>query len=226
MVESIGGIDANIDYSQPPEIISGLVEENGPEFLTSDRDVCEKWRQLIDATAEKGGSVGGTAAVIFWNLPAGLGSHTQADQRLDGIFAARLMSIPAVKGFEIGHAYELSRMSGSCVDSLFFDNRNGFVRRTNFAGGLEGGMTNGAPLLIRFHLKPIPGGTSSDSINLQTGEKARPASYRSDVQVMQAAAVVSESVLAIELASQILEATGGFNLDLIMQRFEQLKPAF
>lgn len=222
MVEAIGGIKAQIDYEKNPDEISALIEANSAAFLTPDSEVCEPWKKLIDECHEKNVSIGGTGAVIFWNLPIGLGSHTQYDRKLDAILASLVMSIPAVKGVEVGRAYDLSQKIGASTDSIKHSSEKGFHRTSNHAGGVEGGMSNGEPLIVRFHMKSLPGAAKSESIDLQTLQSAFPADYRSDTQALQAAAVVAESVVAVEIASQILQMTGGFDLETIIDRLEKI----
>ncbi|NLF96450.1 MAG: chorismate synthase, partial [Candidatus Riflebacteria bacterium] len=168
-------------------------------------------------------SLGGTAAVIFWNLPAGLGSHNQSDLRLDARLAALLMSIPAVRGVEVGLGQQQAHGQRPAADPVTFSSEAGWLRTSNYAGGLEGGMTNGEPLILRFRMKPLPANTGLPSVDLQTGQPATPAFYRSDTQALTAAAVVAESVVAIELASQLLEMTGGSTLEQISTRLEDLR---
>jgi chorismate synthase len=222
MVEKIGDISAKIDYQIDPDLLKDKVEENSDAFMTPDFDVCEPWRDLIDKSRDKNESLGGTAAVIFWGLPVGLGSHTQHDLRLDSILAARIMSIPAVRAVECGNAVEYCSKPGMYADALKYDEDRGFYRPTNRAAGIEGGMTNGQPLIIRFHMKPLPGGGKVESVDLQTLKSALPAGYRSDVQALQAAAVIAESLLAIELASQLLVSYGGANVEQIQNRLRSV----
>ncbi|GAB4276151.1 MAG: chorismate synthase [Candidatus Rifleibacteriota bacterium] len=221
-VEAIGGLRANIDYTAEPAELAALVEECGHEFLTPDKKVCDQWKKLIDDAGKCGRSLGGTAAVIFWNLPVGLGSHTQADLRLDSILSARLMSIPGVRGVEIGQALEISQLS-STADPIEFSEKKGFFRPTNFAAGIEGGISNGQPLVLRIHMKAPPGGCRTGSVDLKSQKSTFPEAYRSDTQAMQAVAVVAESVTAIELASQIVDLTGGTNMENIFNRLGDLR---
>jgi chorismate synthase len=152
-------------------------------------------------------------------LPIGLGGYSQADNRLDARLAEKIMSIPGVKAVECGFAAALSRQAGSFVDSLKYDHGRGFYHSSNNAAGIEGGMTNGEPLIMRFHMKPLPGGGDAESINLDTMKSQRPEPYRSDTQALQAAAVVAESIVALELAAQILQFTGGADLETVHERF-------
>ncbi len=112
------------------------------------------------------------------------------------------MSIPAIKGVEIGNASELSKMLGNSVDEIKYG-KEGFYRLGNYSGGLEGGMTNGQPLIIRFYMKPLPSNSMVNSVDLVTKKVSKPGFYRSDIQAVTAAAVVVESVVALELASQL-----------------------
>ncbi|MDD3148131.1 MAG: chorismate synthase, partial [Candidatus Riflebacteria bacterium] len=201
-VESLGGIKANIDYSSAPAEIAAAVRSVGDEFLAPDASVVSAWRGLIDECRNKGTSLGGTGAVIFYGLPAGLGSHVHPDRRLDAILAGLLMSIPAVRGVEVGLAAELAARRSSAADSICCDSGSELTRGSNLGAGLEGGMTNGQPLLLRFHMKPLPGNAAVSSVNLDTMEKAMPAFYRSDIQAVTAAAIVAESVIALQLASE------------------------
>ncbi len=222
LVESIGGIDAKVDYLQNIEEMAQAVAESSDLFLTPDHKVCDRWREIIDKAQTLGNSLGGTAAVVFWNLPIGLGGYSQADQRLDARLAEKIMSIPGVKSVECGFAAALSRQAGSFVDSLKYDQERGFYHGSNNAAGIEGGMTNGEPLIMRFHMKPLPGGGDADSVNLATLLPQRPEPYRSDTQALQAAAVVAESIVALELADQILRLTGGADLETVHERFVRL----
>ncbi|MGM0598376.1 MAG: chorismate synthase [Candidatus Rifleibacteriota bacterium] len=222
LVEAIGGVSAKIDYSMKATRIKELTESGSSAFLTPDAEVCEKWKKIIDEAKEQKRSLGGTACVIFWNLPFGLGSHTQHDKKLDAILAASIMSLPSVKGVEFGKAVALSKTQSVAADKISFNPERGIFHKTNLAAGLEGGMTNSEPMIIRFHLKPLPGAAKIDSIDLDTMQTAWPDDYRSDVQVLQAAAVVGESVIAIELASQILETTGGVDVRTVETRYRNL----
>ena len=135
-------------------------------------------------------------------MPVGLGSYVEYDRRLDGKIAQAVMAIPAIKGCEIGNAAELSKMHGNASDEILINDKGDFYRSTNLAGGLESGMTNGQPLIIRFYMKPLPANSNIMSIDLRTGKPTKTEFYRSDIQAVTAAAVIVESVVALELASQ------------------------
>jgi len=223
LLEQLASVTAEIDYQRDPAALAAMVAEAGADFLTPDKNVTATWKTLVDSAAAANKSLGGTAAVIFWNLPAGLGSHNQHDLRLDARLAALLMSIPAVRGVEVGMARQQAHGQCPAADPITFSSEAGWSRTSNYAGGLEGGMTNGEPLILRFHMKPLPANAGLPSVDLRTGQPAAPSFYRSDTQALTAAAVVAESVVAIELASQLLEMTGGCTLDQIRKRCEELR---
>ncbi len=204
MVESIGGIKANIDLDKPKEELEKAINKNGNDFLTPDPDIISQWKSLIDDCEEKNISLGGSGIIVFYGLPIGLGSYVEYDRRLDGILAQSIMSIPAIKGIEIGNAYEISQKKGNSSDRILYDNNKGFYRTSNLAGGLEGGMTNGQPLIIRFYMKPLPANPNIESVDLKTKKSVKPEYYRSDTQAVTAAAVIVESIASITLASSLL----------------------
>lgn len=223
LLEQLASVAATIDYQSNPSDLARLVAEAGTDFMTPDKSVVATWKTLVDSAAAADKSLGGTAAVIFWNLPAGLGSYNQYDLRLDARLAASLMSIPAVRGVEIGLGQQQAHGQCPAADPVAFSSETGWVRTSNYAGGLEGGMTNGEPLILRFHMKPLPANAGLPSVDLRTGQSAATEFYRSDTQALTAAAVVAESVVAIELASHLLEMTGGNTLEQISTRLEELR---
>ena len=167
--------------------------------------------RAIDRARQEGDSLGGIFAVTAVGLPPGIGSHVHWDRRLDAGLAAAVLSIPGIKGVEFGLGFEAAQLPGSAVhDAISFDPDCGFRRRTNHAGGLEGGITNGEPLLLRAAMKPIPTLTQPlDSVDLVTLRPAPAAAERSDVCAVPAAAVVGEAVVAFELARACSEKFGG-----------------
>ncbi len=172
----------------------------------------------IDQAKEAGDSLGGVVEVMVLGAPVGLGSHVQWDRRLDGRLAGALMSIQAFKGVEIGLGFEAARRPGSQVhDEIRFD-KGEFRRRTNRAGGLEGGMTNGEPIVIRGAMKPIPTLYQPlQTVDLKTKEPFAASVERSDVCAVPAAAVVAEAVVAIEMAAAVLEKFGGDAMEEIRE---------
>ncbi len=172
----------------------------------------------IDRAAADGDTLGGEFSVRASGLPPGLGSHVHWDRRLDATLAGAVMSIPAVKGVEIGLGFAAASRRGSvCHDEIVVADAQvpwRFRRRTNNAGGLEGGMTTGEELLVRGAMKPIPTlGAPIASVDILTGEAAPAAFERSDVCAVPAAAVVAEAMCCLVIASAVLEKFGGDTLD-------------
>ncbi|MDH2455032.1 chorismate synthase [Corynebacterium bovis] len=169
----------------------------------------------IDAAKKSGDTLGGIVEVVVDGLPVGLGSHVSADRRLDGRLAGALMSIQAIKGVEIGDGFEEARRRGSeAHDEIDAAPDGGVTRRSNRAGGLEGGMTNGEQLRVRAAMKPISTVPRAlATVDMDTGAAASGIHQRSDVCAVPAAAVVAESVVALELARALLESFGGDSLD-------------
>ena len=185
-------------------------------------------KALIDQCGKEGDTLGGVVEVRVEGLPFGLGSHAQWDGKLDGRIARAVMSVQAIKGVEIGLGFEAARRRGSHVhDAIHFDAGQrdsaslGFARPTNNAGGLEAGMTNGQPLVVRAAKKPISTLRKPlDSINLETKE-AEEASYeRSDVCAVPAASVIVENVVAFEVAAALVDKFGGDSLQEMKSRWE------
>jgi len=188
----------------------------------------DKIKQLIDETRRAGDTLGGILEVRVEGLPFGLGSHAQWDRKLDGRLAQAVMSIQAIKGVEIGLGFEAARRLGSQVhDPIEYDKQQiesanlGYVRPTNNAGGLEAGMTNGQPLVVRAAKKPISTLSKSlPSINMDTKE-AESASYeRSDVCAVSAASVIVENVVAFEVAVAFVDKFGSDSLQEMKARVE------
>ena len=198
-------------------IIYSLNPEQDPEF-----------KELIDTTGKQGDTLGGIVEVRVEGLPFGLGTHTQWDIKLDGRIAHAVMAVQAIKGVEIGLGFEAARRPGSQVhDPISYDkdevesNTLGYERPTNNAGGLEAGMTNGQPLVVRAAKKPIstlrkPLG----SINLETKEGEEAEYERSDVCAVSAASVIVENVVAFEIARAMIEKFGGDSLAEMKGRWD------
>lgn len=187
-----------------------------------DEDASTKMCERIDTARESGDTVGGVFEVVVDNLPVGLGSHVHWDRKLDGRLAGALMSIHAMKGVEIGLGFEAARLSGSQVHDPFERSANGnngaesstrLGRTRNNAGGLEGGVTNGEPLVCRVAMKPISTLMRAlPSVNTTTGEATAAHVERSDYCAVPAAGVVGEAMVALVLADALLEKFGGDSL--------------
>jgi chorismate synthase len=194
-------------------------------------------RSAIAEAAAKGDTLGGVFEVVAHGVPVGLGSHVSWDRRLDARIGAAMLSIQAMKGVEVGLGFEAAGLPGSRVhDEISVDPRRrrsgGFRRDRNSAGGLEGGMTTGEPLVVRVAMKPLSSLTRPlASVDLATGEAAEAVRERSDVCAVPAAAVVGEAMLAIVLADAALEKLGGdsmaevlSNLDANLERVNAAAP--
>ncbi|HET7023905.1 MAG TPA: chorismate synthase [Gemmatimonadales bacterium] len=172
----------------------------------------------IDAAKKAGDTLGGEVEVVARGVALGLGSHVHWDRKLDGRLAGMLMSIPAVKGVEIGLGFEAARRLGSSVHDPIATDRSrdesgGFRRLSNNAGGLEGGMTTGEPLVVRVAMKPISTlMTPLKTVDLASGQEAQAQSERSDVTAVPAMGVIAEAVVSLVLADAMLEKFGGDSL--------------
>ncbi|MFW6287403.1 MAG: chorismate synthase [bacterium] len=190
-----------------------------------DKNKEEEMMKYIDSIKEKGDSLGGIIELRTTSLPVGLGSHTQWDRKLDAMISQALISIPAIKAVEIGNGFENATKIGSKVhDEIFYAKDRGYYRKTNRAGGIEGGMSNGEPLIIRIAMKPIPTLYQPlQSVDITTKEAFAASVERSDVTAVPAAGVVAESMLAFVLSRAILEKFGGDSIDEIMNNYRAYK---
>ncbi|MFN9369167.1 MAG: chorismate synthase [Planctomycetia bacterium] len=194
--------------------------------LHPDRD--PEVTELIDRVGKEGDTLGGVVEVRVDGLPIGLGTHAQWDRKLDGRLAQAVMAVQAIKGVEIGMGFEAARRRGSDVhDPIHFDAslrmgpQLGFTRPTNNAGGLEAGMTNGQPLVIRAAMKPISTLRKPlASVNLRTKEAEEAAYERSDVCAVSAASVIVENVVAFEVAAAVVDKFGGDSVEEMLARWD------
>lgn len=201
-------------------------DESAVYGLNLERD--EPIKKLIDAAGKDGDTLGGIVEVRVDGLPFGLGTHAQWDRKLDGRLAQAVMAVQAIKGVEIGLGFEAARRRGSKVhDPIQYDESQrdspnlGYVRPSNNAGGLEAGMTNGQPLVIRAAKKPISTlAKPLESINLATKEKQEANYERSDVCAVSAASVIVENVVAFEVACALVDKFGGDSLPEMKARYE------
>lgn len=178
--------------------------------------------KLIDTTKEKKDTLGGDFVVFASGVPVGLGSHTQWDKRLDSKISFYLMSIPAVKSVEVGLGRNYSDFFGSEVhDEIFYSKSKGFFRKTNNAGGIEGGISNGMPIVVRCTMKPIPTLFNPlSTVNLKTKKPSKAEMIRSDTTAVPSCSVIGESMLAICLADEFLNKFGGDSLVETKQNYK------
>jgi Chorismate synthase len=196
-----------------------LAEQSELRFPDPSKD--KDFVELIDRAKEMGESLGGVFEVFAFGVPPGLGSHVHWDRKLDGRIAQAMMSIQAIKGVEIGLGFEASKRFGSEVhDEIGYKEGEGYVRYSNNLGGLEGGITNGMPIIVRCAMKPIPTLTKPlRSVDVLTKEEVRAGKERTDVVAVPAASVVGESALALVLANAFLEKLGGDFMEEIKERY-------
>src|SRR5215471_6455315 len=200
----------------------GSIPEDSP-LNCADKDAQQRMVDLIDQKKSEGDTLGGIFEVVARGILPGVGSHTSWDQKLDGRLAQAIMSIHAVKAVAIGAGIEASSLPGSEVhdEILYNEETREFIRETNRAGGLEGGVTNGEELRIRGHLKPISTlRRALRSIDIDTKQEEKAAFERSDVTVVPAAGVIGEAMVALTLAAAMREKFGGDSLGEMKRNFE------
>ena len=203
-VVELGGVTAK-SCSVLPAPINERADQSPVRCL--DQEAEQEMIRRIDAAKAAGDTLGGIVEVIALGVPVGLGSHVSWDTKLDGRLAQALMSIPAVKGVELGLGFEAARRKGSEVHDEILP---GFSRATNRAGGTEGGMTTGEPLVVRAAMKPISTLMSPlKTVDLKTGGPAQAQSERSDVTAVPAMGVIAEAMTAIVVTEALLEKFGG-----------------
>jgi len=200
-----------------------LVEQS--PVRCADREASKRMVLAIDVAREAGDSLGGIFEVWATGVPIGLGSHVHWDRRLDGRLAQAVMSIHAVKGVEIGDGFALARLPGSQAHDVILPadqwGDRPWRRATNRAGGLEGGMTNGEPVIVRAALKPISTlGKPLPSADLATGQAIEAHYERSDVCVVPAAGVIGEAMVAIVLVEAMLEKFGGDHIEETKRNYQ------
>jgi len=226
-VTSVGNINLDIDTSRLNE--DALLElhkgADVSELRCPDKGVTEKMKHLIDTAKERGYSLGGRFTTFATGLPVGLGSHIQWNRRLDARLAHAFMGIQAIKAVEIGDGVAISEKPGiEVLDEILppeKGRRLSDVRRTtNHAGGIEGGMTNSMPVIVKATMKPIPTQRKPmKSIDINTGEPVEAAYERSDVCAIAAASVIGEAMMALVIADAFLEKFGGDCMEEVQRNY-------
>jgi chorismate synthase len=218
-VTSIGAVESKAKILPFRRLVA--MAESSP-VRCADPAASKLMRRQIDKALAAGDTLGGIFEVVIEGAPVGLGSYTQWDRRLDGKLARAVMSIQAVKAVGFGAGFAVAALKGSeSHDEIFYDKRKGFYRKTNRAGGIEGGMTNGEAILISAAMKPIATlGRPLMSVNIKTKRPVRAAVERSDVCAVPAAGVIAEGACAIEMANAMIEKFGGDSMREMKRNFE------
>jgi len=219
-VRCIGGIEIEPKTYGVDEIISQA--EDDPVRCV-DRQVSKKMMAKIDEAKKVGNTVGGIFEVVVSGVPVGLGSHVHWDRKLDGQLAQAIMSIQAIKGVEVGKGFEDGRCLGSeAHDEIYYDNvEKRFFRKTNRAGGFEGGMTNGEDVVVRAVMKPISTlYRPLHSVNIRDKSEVQASVERSDTCAVPAACVIAENVVAFTMANAFLDKFGGDSMGEIKRNYE------
>ncbi|MDI6786502.1 MAG: chorismate synthase [bacterium] len=222
-VVKIGGISADMDKDLNIDDIKNRL--NTSKLRCLDKKVEEMMIARIKEAMEDGDTLGGVFEVKAKNIPVGLGSYTQWDKRLNANLAKALMSIPGIKGVEIGMGFEAANKFGSMVhDEIHYNEKRKFYRETNNAGGIEGGISNGEDIILRAAMKPIPTlNRGLSSVNIISKEEHRSSYERSDICVLPAVSVVGWSMVVIELTKAFLEKFGGDNMEEIKRNYKGYK---
>ncbi|MFC9415374.1 chorismate synthase [Bacillus mobilis] len=220
-VIEIGGVQAKEIKYRSIEELKSITESSPVRCL--DEEAGNQMMKAIDDAKANGDSIGGIVEVIVEGMPIGVGSYVHYDRKLDAKLAAAIMSINAFKGVEIGIGFEAAHRPGSEVhDEILWDEEHGYTRRTNNAGGLEGGMTTGMPIVVRGVMKPIPTLYKPlQSVDIDTKEPFTASIERSDSCAVPAASVVAEAVVAWELATALIEQFGLDRMNLIRENIEK-----
>ncbi len=217
-VVELGGIKADVEGLDYEEIKKLTLKS---PLNCADRKAEKAMIKKIESTSKGGDTLGGVCEIIAVGVPVGLGSYAHSDRRIDARIAGALMSIQAIKGVEIGLGFRSARLLGSQVhDEITYERKSGFSRRTNNAGGIEGGITNGQPIVVRVAMKPIATlGKPLASVDIKTKQNIKAVVERHDICAVAAAGIVGEAVLAFELADAMTEKFGGDSLSEMKRNY-------
>ena len=217
-VDEIGGIKAKWENFSLNEIKEKISKSS---LLTPDKNAEKRMRDVIKEVKEKGDTVGGTFYIVIENPVPGLGSFIQWDLKLDALIAEAVMSIPAVKGVEIGDGFKLAGLRGSqAMDEIFFENGK-FKRKTNHMGGIEGGISNGENIIIRAVMKPISTLKKPlHSIDINTKEETKSFVERGDVTAVPSCCIVAQSMTAFVISNEIKRKFGGDSMNELKANYD------
>jgi chorismate synthase len=217
------------DVEAPPlgaDLVAAREAAEASEVRCVDVEAGARMVAAIQAAQQAGDSLGGVVEVVAWGVPPGLGSHVEWDRRLDGRIAQALMSIQAMKGVEVGLGFATAARRGSEVHDPIHYGGGSFTRPSNHAGGIEGGNTNGEPVVARAAMKPIPTlARPLASVDLATKQPFEAQKERTDACAVPAAAVVAEAALALVLADALLEKTGGDSMEEVLRNLQGYRDA-
>ncbi|MBI3753030.1 MAG: chorismate synthase [Deltaproteobacteria bacterium] len=235
-VVEIGGVEVSSKFKvQSSKLEDIFFNAEASDVRCPDKKISERMRKAIDMARKNGDSLGGIFKIAVTGVPPGLGSHVQWDRKLDGNLARALMSIQAIKGVEAGMGFEAAEKFGSeAHDEIFYKKGQGargkgqenwpmeprFYRKTNNAGGIEGGMSNGEPIILRAAMKPIPTLYKPlHSADIKTKKTFQASVERSDICAVPAASVIGEAVVAFEVANAFIDKFGGDSVDEIKRNY-------
>ncbi|MGP4082816.1 chorismate synthase [Pseudalkalibacillus sp. R45] len=220
-VVEIGGVKADPVFYESIEDLQKITEDSPVRCL--DPAAGGKMMRAIDEAKENGDSIGGVVEVVAEGIPTGVGSYVHYDRKLDAKLASAIMSINAFKGVEIGIGFEAAEKPGSQVhDEILWNEAEGYTRGTNNAGGFEGGMTTGMPVVVRGVMKPIPTLYKPlQSVDIESKEPFKASIERSDSCAVPAASVVAEAVVAWELAEAIVSQFGNDQIEKIKENIKR-----
>lgn len=218
-VHEIGGVAAGEFNGRVGSLYK---KAEASEVRCPDEGASRKMMEAIDRAKESGDSLGGVFEITVTGCPPGLGSYVQRDRTLDGLLAGAVMSIQAIKGVEVGMGFDAARRPGSQVhDEIFYSKSKGYFRKSNHAGGIEGGMSNGSDIIIRAAMKPIPTLYKPlQSVDVVSKKAFKASVERSDTCAVPAAAVVGEAVAAFVIAQAMAEKFGGDSMDEMKRNYE------
>ncbi|PKL92314.1 MAG: chorismate synthase [Candidatus Goldiibacteriota bacterium HGW-Goldbacteria-1] len=227
--DAIAGVAAQYPKQASIKDIKKLAEEadaaSQAQLRFPDKNNSSNVKAAIDMAVKEGDTLGGVLKIITSKLPPGLGDYTQWDRKLDAKLAMALMSLQAVKGVEIGAGFAYAAATGSSMhDEIFYSKKDGYYRKTNNSGGIEGGMTNGNPVEIKAALKPISTVLKGlKSVNVKNKKAVKTVYERSDVCAVPAAALIAETIVAAELMKAFQEKFGSGDIDYILSNYENYK---
>ena len=220
-IVNFGGIEVEVPENLTVSQIKEAVAQSEVSIVNRERE--EEIKAYIDSVKKEGETIGGIVETIVGGVPVGLGSFVQWDKKLDAKIAQGVVSINAFKGVEFGLGFEAGRRKGSQVMAeILWSEQDGYTRRTNHLGGFEGGMTNGAPIIVRGVMKPIPTLYKPlMSVDIETHEAYKATVERSDPTALPAAGVVMEAVVATILATEVLDKFSSDNLEELKEAVER-----